>query len=93
MLKSCIGCQFCLNRLKETVVNMTPNQCRFARSLLCWSILDLADNADLSIDTIAHYESGDDEYTESVIELIQVALEYGGIEFYAPDDLGVRLRC
>jgi transcriptional regulator with XRE-family HTH domain len=56
-------------------------------------MLDLADYADLSIDTIAHYESGDDEYTYSVIESIQVALEYGGVEFCAPDDQGVRLRC
>ena len=71
---------------------MTPEQCRFARSLLNWSVLDLADNADLSTETICGYESGYDEFMESVIASIQVTLEYAGIEFVAPDERGVRLR-
>lgn len=71
---------------------MTPEQCRFARTLLNWSVLDLADNADLSTETISGYESGYDEFMESVIASIQVTLEYAGIEFTAPDEKGVRLR-
>jgi hypothetical protein len=71
---------------------MTPEQCRCARSLLNWSVLDLADNADLSTETISGYEAGYEEFMESVIASIQVTLEYAGIEFIAPDENGVRLR-
>jgi hypothetical protein len=55
-------------------------------------VLDLADNADLSTETISGYEAGYEEFMESVIASIQVTLEYAGIEFIAPDENGVRLR-
>ena len=71
---------------------MTPQQCRFARTLLNWSLLDLADNADLSTETISGYEAGYEEFMESVIASIQVTLEYAGVEFIALDENGVRLR-
>ena len=60
---------------------MSPVQCRNARDLLNWSILDLADKADLSIETISAFEGGQDECTESVTETIRCALEDAGIIF------------
>lgn len=71
---------------------MSPEQCRNARNLLNWSTLDLADNADLSLETISSYEDGYEEFMESVVASIQSTLEDAGIKFSDLDDKSVTLR-
>jgi len=60
---------------------MSPTQCREARSLLNWSLLDLADKADLSLETISNFENYSDDVTESVEHMIQIVLQREGIDF------------
>ena len=70
---------------------MTPLQCQRARSLLNWSPLDLADEADMSLETVMSFEHGSEEfdeimYLESIALSLQNALERAGINFYNRDD-------
>ena len=54
---------------------MSPVQCREARFLLNWSLLDLADKADLSLETISNFENYSEELTESVAYMIQIVMK------------------
>lgn len=60
---------------------MSPVQCREARFLLNWSLLDLADRADLSLETISNFENYSEELTESVAYMIQSVMQQEGIDF------------
>ena len=60
---------------------MSPVQCREARFLLNWSLLDLADKADLSLETISNFENYSVELTVSVAYMIQSILQQEGINF------------
>ena len=60
---------------------MFPVQCREARFLLNWSLLDLADRADLSLETISNFENYSEELTESVAYMIQSVMQQEGIDF------------
>ena len=60
---------------------MSPVQCREARALLNWSLLDLADRADLSLETISNFENYSEELTESVAYMIQSVMQQEGIDF------------
>lgn len=60
---------------------MSPVQCREARFLLNWSLLDLADKADLSLETISNFENYSEELTESVAYMIQSVMQQEGIDF------------
>lgn len=60
---------------------MSPVQCREARFLLNWSLLDLADKADLSLETISNFENYSEELTVSVAYMIQSILQQEGINF------------
>jgi hypothetical protein len=71
---------------------MSPEQCRQARIILSWSVIDLADNADLSMETILNFEEGAEEFVESVVASIQMALEYGGVQFESSELSGVKRR-
>lgn len=65
---------------------MTPQQCRAARTLLHWSQEELADNADLSVEVVKDFELVSRLIDSSVVDALQVALEYAGIEFLGHDD-------
>jgi hypothetical protein len=67
-------------------MNMTPQQCRAARTLLEWTRDDLADNADLGVGVVEDFELGHNEINNSVIDAMQVAFEYAGVEFLPSDD-------
>ena len=60
---------------------MSPVQCREARFLLNWSLLDLADKADLSLETISNFENYSEELTVSVAYMIQSIFQQEGINF------------
>ena len=72
---------------------MNPVQSRMARAALDWSIADLARAADVSVNTVNRFESGNDARLSSV-DKMRSAMEAAGVEFIAENGggPGVRLR-
>lgn len=71
---------------------MIPEQCRAARSLLSWTMQDLAGAAEGSPDTVRRFEDGETLKPETVARL-QRALERGGVVFKSNGDgPGVHLK-
>jgi transcriptional regulator with XRE-family HTH domain len=71
---------------------MTPEQCRMARAALKWSTKQLAERADVGLNTVNRFEEGGNTQTESVDRMRQ-ALENNGIRFQGSirGSLGVEL--
>src|SRR5690349_9066320 len=74
--------------------SMTPAQCRAGRALLDWSQQQLADAARVGVVTVRQFEGAASQARNSSLELMQRALEAGGVIFVAEngDGPGVRLR-
>lgn len=72
---------------------MLPVQCKMARAALGWGVRDVAAAADVSPDTIARLERGE-ELRDRTVAAIRSALEAAGVEFIAENGggPGVRLR-
>lgn len=72
---------------------MIKEQCKMARAAVGLGVRELAKLADVSPDTIARLERGDD-LKISTIETIQSALENAGVEFIPENGggPGVRLK-
>ena len=51
-----------------------------ARSALGWSVRDLAGHADMSLNTVSHFERGGDAY-RSTVDALRAALEAAGVVF------------
>jgi transcriptional regulator with XRE-family HTH domain len=75
------------------VTIVLPVQCRMARTALDWGVRDLAAKAEVSPDTVARLERGE-ELREATQEAIRTALERGGVEFIEENGggAGVRLK-
>ena len=69
-------------------------QCRAARALLDWTQQDLAERAGVGIVTVRQFEAAIHKPRRATIEVIERALETGGVEFIRPNGggPGVRLR-
>jgi transcriptional regulator with XRE-family HTH domain len=70
---------------------MLPVQCKMARAALGWGVRELADAAEVSPDTIARLERGED-LRDRTVEAIRAALETGGVEFIAANGGGPGVR-
>lgn len=76
---------------------MNPTQCRMARAALGWSNAQLAEAADVGVNTVSRFEQGSDVRVSSV-DAMKGAFEAAGIEFisagqHSPDGgPGIRLR-
>ena len=72
---------------------MLPIQCKMARTALNLGVRDLAKLAQVSPDTVARLERGE-ELRERTVDTIRAALEAAGVEFIAENGggVGVRLR-
>ncbi|MFD1701704.1 helix-turn-helix domain-containing protein [Methylopila henanensis] len=72
---------------------MIAAQCKMARAALGLGVRDLAKAADVSPDTVARLERGD-ELKPVTVAAIRAALEAAGVEFIAENGggAGVRLR-
>uniref|UniRef100_UPI000470013B helix-turn-helix domain-containing protein n=1 Tax=Acetobacter papayae TaxID=1076592 RepID=UPI000470013B len=72
---------------------MLAVQCKMARVAVGWGVRELAAAADVSPNTIARLERGE-ELKASTIEAIRSALETAGVEFIPENGggAGVRLR-
>ncbi len=72
-----------------------PAQIRAARAMLDWSMMDLAEAAQLSVSTVKRFErSGDQSVSDGAVAMMQDAAETEGVNFLADDGNGpgVRLR-
>ncbi|WP_205602462.1 helix-turn-helix domain-containing protein [Chelativorans alearense] len=72
---------------------MNAVQCRMARAALGLGVRELAKIADVSPNTVARLERGED-MRESTVDTIRTALEAAGVEFIAENGggAGVCLR-
>lgn len=72
---------------------MNAVQCRMARAALGLGVRELAKMADVSPNTVARLERGED-MRESTVDTIRAALEAAGVDFIAENGggAGVRLR-
>lgn len=70
---------------------MNAVQCKMARVALGWGTRDLARNADVSPDTIARMERGE-QLKSSTVSAIRLALEAAGIEFIPENGGGPGVR-
>jgi hypothetical protein len=66
-----------------SIMKLTPEQCRAARSLLNWTQENLAVNSGLGVWIIEEFESQNQLLSDSIIDAIQNAFEIAGIEFIA----------
>ena len=66
-------------------------QCKLARVALGWGVLELANAAHVSTQTITRLERGD-QLRPSTIDRIQRVLEEAGIEFIPENGGGVGVR-
>jgi len=65
-----------------------------ARAALKWSLSDLAERAQVNLNTISRYEAGK-EVLSGTLQRIEQVFQEEGITFFVEDDLfgpGVRLR-
>ncbi|MFC5844802.1 helix-turn-helix domain-containing protein [Aminobacter ciceronei] len=70
---------------------MNAIQCKMARVALGWGTRDLARNAEVSPDTIARLERGE-QLKSSTIDAIRLAFETAGIEFIPANGGGPGVR-
>lgn len=66
---------------------ITPEQCRAARSVLKWTVIDTCNAAEISGNTLVKFEAGG-EVRASVEDRLRNAFEARGIVF-AADGLGL----
>jgi predicted transcriptional regulator len=70
---------------------MTPIQCRMARAALGWGIANLAQHAEVGVNTVNRFESGQDARLSS-IDKMRAALEKAGVEFIPENGGGAGVR-
>jgi transcriptional regulator with XRE-family HTH domain len=70
---------------------MNAIQCKMARVALGWGTRDLARYADVSPDTVARLERGE-QLKSSTIDTIRLAFETAGIEFIPENGGGPGVR-
>jgi len=70
---------------------MSPAQCRNARTLLAWTPADLARAAGVSVITVRNFEAGKVARGRFASTLMRQALEGAGIRFSACEDGPVQL--
>ena len=73
---------------------ITRIQVRMARAALGWGVRDLGKRAGISANTVSRYENGFEAMSDT-LQLIQDALEAGGVMFIPADATagpGVRLK-
>ncbi|MFS8049173.1 helix-turn-helix domain-containing protein [Rhizobium sp. BR 314] len=70
---------------------MNAIQCKMARVALGWGTRDLAENANISPDTVARLERGE-QLKDSTIAAIRAVFEAAGVEFIPENGGGVGVR-
>src|SRR3954452_15581012 len=76
--------------MASPLLALTPEQCRRARELLGWNMLDLAEASGVRMVALMKLEEGRKPPAASKVEKVRRAFEEAGVEFL-PEG-GVRLR-
>ncbi|WP_177231006.1 helix-turn-helix transcriptional regulator [Rhizobium sp. NFR07] len=71
--------------------DITPLQCRLARTALGWNIEALSSDAKVSSQTVKRFERGE-ELRLATVDKIRVSLERAGIEFIPENGGGEGVR-
>ena len=71
---------------------LTPLQCRLGRTLLNWTVRDLAKAANLSPNTVSKFENARAEPNPATLTVLRLTFEKNGVEFLNGDSPGARLR-
>lgn len=73
--------------------SITSYQCRAARGMLGWSMMDLAEAAQVSVSTVKRFEDGRSApVSGETVALMQDAFETEGVRFLPDDGNGPGLR-
>jgi transcriptional regulator with XRE-family HTH domain len=70
---------------------MLPVQCRMARTALGMKIAELAEQANVSTNTVVRFEKGED-LKESTVDQLRSALEDAGVRFIPENGGGPGVR-
>ncbi len=73
---------------------ITPRQSKAARALLGWTQQELADRADLTLDTVKRFERAQSDTRGQAMIAMEAALRRGGVTLIPADDRegeGVRI--
>ncbi len=76
------------------MTEISPQQCRAARSMLGMHQEELCERSDVTIKTLSDFEKGKTKPYASTLQKLRSALEAAGVVFVDPNGLGagVRLR-
>lgn len=74
------------------MAQVTPALCRAARGLLGWNQYELAEAANVGVNTLRNFEAGRSAPMANNLAAIQTALEGAGIEFIPENGGGAGLR-
>ncbi len=72
-------------------ITVTKEQCRAARALLGWKLVDLAEASHVTKNAIQQFETGITNPRRVTLEALQRALERAGVEFTNGNKPGVCL--
>lgn len=73
---------------------ITPRQCKAARALLGWTQPDLAEKADIALDTVKRFERRQSDTRGQAMIAMEKALRRGGVKLISADEQdgeGVRI--
>lgn len=71
---------------------LEPAHIRMARAALGWRLSDLAERAEINLNTISRYEAGKDVLTGTLARIEQVLSDAGVIFLFEEDGQGIGVR-
>jgi transcriptional regulator with XRE-family HTH domain len=64
---------------------ITPRQCKAARALLDWTQADLAEKAELTLDTVSRFEQSKSDTRGQAMISMEAAIRQAGIKLLSPE--------
>jgi transcriptional regulator with XRE-family HTH domain len=65
---------------------ITPRLCKAARALLDWTQADLAEKADVTMDTVSRFEQGKSDTRGNAMIAMEAAIRQAGIKLLQPEN-------
>jgi transcriptional regulator with XRE-family HTH domain len=65
---------------------ITPRQCKAARALLGWTQAELAEKAELTLDTVSRFEQSKSDTRGQAMIKMEAAVRQAGIKLLSPED-------
>jgi transcriptional regulator with XRE-family HTH domain len=64
---------------------ITPRQCQAARALLGWTQAELAEKAELTLDTVSRFEQSKSDTRGQAMIAMEAAIRHAGIKLLSPE--------